>query len=228
MNRKIINIAALIALSATLTNCQSAEQKQAEQQVMNQYLKSSKSLESKTTTKDDDLYNLKGCPILLTLGKWRHREIPYSLGGGSAQERDQDWFDGRFVTSTGTGIYYGGREYKSYEIMKDKDWKLIYIGKWQYVPKLDQHVRLLGTQHKASISSPYEIMDETNKKIPEMPLKLIQRTHGGIELCEIKWVHKYGYNAVAETYRQIRPGFWNWLFRNKELIVTGRVVEAEE
>lgn len=50
-------------------------------------------------------------------------------------------------------------------------------------------------------------------------------------LCVVKWTAKYGYNAIAET-KKVYPkgvfGFFARIFRDYELVPTGKIIEAKE
>ena len=107
-------------------------------------------------------------------------------------------------------------------ILNKLDKNPIYLRFFQIISKQN-----INNFYNGAIRNYFESQDDKNQQIFEMPLKLIKPTSGD-ELCILKWHNKYGYNAIAETKRQIRPGFWNWLFRNHELIVTGKVIEVNE
>ena len=68
-------------------------------------------------------------------------------------------------------------DFKSYT--KEDRWKnrpLVYIGEWEHDEQLDKDIRLIKRQilSDGDIIPTYETMDEKNKDIPAMPLKLIR------------------------------------------------------
>lgn len=183
--------------------------------------------------KQMNLNDLSGCQILIEQGEWkltkygseRHNNISYLWTRNQTWKKQNNWESNRSVELD--------RTEKSYELLRNKSWSLVYVGKWQYIEKIGKKVRLIAQQYNnnaensASIHFEFESQDTKNQKIPEMPLKLIKPTYGD-ELCILKWHAKYGYNAIAETYKKLRPGFWAWLFRDYETVFTGKIVESKE
>ena len=184
-------------------------------------------------SKQKDMNDLSGCQILIEQGEWnltkygseRHNNINYLWTRSQTWRKQNNWESNRSVELD--------RTEKSYELLEAKEWSLVYAGKWEYVKKIDKNIRLIAQQHNdkskksGALHVEFESQDSQNQKIPAMPLQLIKPTYGD-ELCILKWHNKYGYNAIAETYRQLRQGFWAWLFRDYELVVTGKIVEIEE
>jgi hypothetical protein len=225
MKKKLIITLSVIA--ALIASC-SVRSSEAERRAVTKALQGST---SESLEKQMNVNDLSGCPILIEQGEWKTDKF----GTG----RSQTWLD-EMLTSTGISLDH--TEFKSYKVgeMADKnkkhshkDSRLIYVGPWKYVEKLGKQIRLVSMQdnrpEKTSgrVINFYESLDPQNQKIPAMPLKLIKPAYGN-EFCILKWHIKYGYNGIAETYRQLRPGFWNWLFRNHELVVTGKIIEAKE
>lgn len=224
MNKKLISKITTISLvSLLIASCTDSKQRsQTEAKVITNLLKTAS---SDPIEKQMDKDDLNGCPILI-------KNVWDGYGHKNGAGVDQTWLRGTWYSERGIGLD-SRPQYKSYVIQKSKISKLIYVGKWQRVEKIGKNIRLISAQFddpkekSGGIRNYYESMDEQNKKIPEMPLKLIKPTYGD-DICILKWHAKYGYNAIAENYRQLRPGFWNWLFRNHELIITGKIVEAKE
>lgn len=221
MTNKITKIFIFIVFSLITTNCQSSRADyNKEKQNVTKYLKSSS---SDSLSKQMDLNNLDRCPILIKQNPWTEDGVR------------QVWLDeARHIISKGIGLDVS--ESKSYEIMnhpKNKNWKLVYVGKWKDIEAINKKVRLIAMQYNVTKEKSgvmrvyYESLDDKNKNIPEMPLKLIKPTYGD-ELCTLKWHNKYGYNAIAENYRELKPGFWNWIFRKHDLVITGKIIEVKE
>lgn len=217
MKKFLVQIAVLSALFFSVEVSASAE---AETERAAHYLRTSS---KEPLTKQMDMNDLSGCPILIG-NVWDGYDSKNGAG------IDQIWLGVSWRSYSGISLD-SSPENKSYNIQKSSTDKLVYVGKWQYINKIGKNVRLISAQatddfYHGSMRNYFESMDDQNKKIPATPLKLIKPTHGD-ELCILKWHNKYGYNAIAENYRQLRPGFWNWLFRNHELVITGKVIDAE-
>ena len=78
---------------------------------------------------------------------------------------------------------------------------LIYIGKWKYIKKIDKNIRYVACQTD-KLYGYFEIMDNINKNIQYMPLKLKYPvkafTKDSEKINLIKWFDKYGYNAYVD------------------------------
>jgi hypothetical protein len=174
------------------------------------------------------------CPILYELGSWEYEVI---TGGGEYWRRSQNWFGpGSWTTGNGVGLYSDEKN-KSYSIIKDpkNPAVLIYIGPWQKVTltypthfweekkQIEVEIRMLATQHKNSIRSHFETKDEINAKIPEQKLVLLEPSNELIELCRIRWVSKFGYNAVADYYVNIFRAYLG----KSILAGSGKIIDSE-
>lgn len=109
------------------------------------------------------------------------------------------YFPDTNTTSCSGGGNVFQRDYKK-EYCIDKN-TLIYVGKWHYVKKMDKNIRYVACQTD-QLHGYFEVMDEKNKDIKYMPLKLKYPikpfTRESEELNIIKWFDRYGYNAYVD------------------------------
>ena len=233
MNRKLlIFITTAILINTSCNSAQSLKREKVEQKVVASYLSGSS---SNTLESQNDPNNLKGCPILIEQGDWRQTSsgkkiVTYTWGKRMVWLMANGWEIRRGVS---IDAYPEIKSYHFPSHPENKNSHLVYIGPWKHIEELQKNIRLIGYQGKnpnrksTGIRYDYESMDERNKKIPEMTLKLVQKTYDFDELCNIKWIAKYGYNAIAENTKELEPGFWPWLLRIRYTVLTGRIIDSE-
>lgn len=180
---------------------------------------------------DGDNSDLYECALLIKMGPWNKSEKWDSW----SRRVSLRWNDGITQTETGVGLYLNE---DSAKIQQDPQKKLIYIGKWRHVKKIGKDIRLIGYQiidkkryAYAEINHQFETRTPENEKIKEMKFTLAaipKNIHKQDSECAIKWYDKYGYNAIVETKRVWARGIWGKLMLKHELIVTGKVIQAEE
>jgi len=224
MNKKFMLIVILILNSITIYGANARDLKE-----VIPYLQKAN---EDSFSKQQDVNNFEGCAVLIEQGKYKES------GNTERGEWEQDgvhqvWLRGTsWLESRGISLDSSPKN-KSYEILKSKNDRLVYVGKWQYIDKLGKNIRLISMQdindfYNGAMRNYYESMDEQNKKIPEMPLKLFRPASGG-ELCIIKWHNKYGYNAIAETKKVYRGGvigIIDRIFQYYAIVPTGRIIDA--
>ncbi len=172
-----------------------------------------------------DKKGIETCPILTKLDKWK------KIG----ENHDYIWRrkysilsrSGHLVSSS--SIALDGRT-DTVKESQNKQKNLAYIGPWKYVKPIGKKVRLFSTQHISghNLYLQYESYSDQRAKIKERPLTLVKKQRRPRGECLTRWFDKFGNNAVAETHRQLIPGFWNWIFRNHELVITGKIIQVEE
>jgi hypothetical protein len=181
-----------------------------------------------------DFDDLTDCPVLIKMGRWEYSEIGQrSLKGKMIWTREQSWrYSTGMVNETGTSINYD----ENYAYPKDAH--IIYVGPWKDIHleygffwnkiKIDKKIRFTAIQKRNDVNvgylyASYEFMNDQNKLIPEQPIKLAKDLPAPDfeRFCAVKWVAKYGYNAVAETKsnNQLSSGYW---------IPTGNITQAKE
>lgn len=175
---------------------------------------------------ENDLNDLSGCPILFKMEEWKNSKY----GGSNPRyiwDRATSWFDGKLVRSGGYIIDFR-KEDSSLYVTKQPDLYPIYIGPWHFVSKLNKQIRFFAYQKKegGKIYSQYESMTEENKNIKEKSFSLSpisKYAPDNFNICTIKWIAKYGYNAVADLHEN--P--W-YPLSDKYLIGSGKIIEAKE
>lgn len=172
------------------------------------------------------------CPILYNLGRWEHK---YITGGGEYWAKRQAWIQGSWESDVWIGIDLDEKS-KSYSIINDShnSSSLIYIGPWQEViltyparfgeekKQIEVEIRLIATQKGSMIRSHYETKDDLNKDIPEQRFILLEPSDDLIELCKVKWVSRFGYNAVADY--KLNPFRF---FTGNVLTGSGKIIDSE-
>ena len=221
MNKKTISLLAVTFLISSLNSCVAGPNSENYKKEMNhiqKYLQ--KDTIEDATNKDSDVNDLSECPILIATGKWEYLE-KYRVW-----TREQSWrYDDGMVNETNTGA----REENTISpaIENPTKWQTIYLGPWKDVEltngpfwnrvKIKKKIRFSANQKKndenLDVYSGYEFMNEKNKNIPEYPFKFSGRIStnpfSSLNLCEVKWVAKYGYNAIFDRK-------------------TGKIIEAKE
>ena len=214
--RKKINTAILILILSTTISCSS---------------KRYEPIISKEEFNEvaDFLIDKKGietCPILIKLTKW---ETGYLQSGEQWWGRDYSILSrsGHLVSSSSIGL--DGRT-DTVQESQNKQKNLAYIGPWKYVKPIGKKIRFFATQHISghNLYLQYESYSSQRAKIKEKPLTLIKKKRRPRGECLTRWFNKFGHNAIAESHRQLIPGFWNWIFRNHETIITGKIIQVEE
>lgn len=181
---------------------------------------------------DGDNRELHGCSLPIAITEWSEDED----GTGWSRISSWRWNDGITQSEKFEGFPY---ESRSSKIKNDPQTTLIFIGKWYHLKKINKDIRLIGYQITdkkryayGQLRHQFEIRTKENERIKEMSflpvVKFPGYTHKGDSECAIKWYNKYGYNAIAETKRVWARGFWGKLMLKHELIVTGKVVYAQE
>lgn len=184
-----------------------------------------------------DNSDLIGCHILTELGKW---EIDEYKNGIKVWGRRQAWLSpyGNLETITGFSVdFYRGTstpqiqtETHLYKEKQKPSNRFVYIGPWKHIVKIDKEIRFFAYTGSGGgdLFYQYESRNSENEKIKEQPFSIVGVPPTQFGLCLVKWTSKHGYNAIAENHREIIPGFWNWIFRNHQLKITGKIIEAEE
>ena len=176
--------------------------------------------------------------VLVGLGEWEQKRT-YNK---SIWDRDVRWMNTRtgWTRETGVELDFDPSKESSPAILKSPNWQLISIGPWHYVPKIDKEIRFIAWQGKSAdgkkfirshIFFAFESKTEENKKIPAKPFKLSAPPSDDYQYSVAAWFSapdNQNYNLILENYRRLLPGFWNWIFRNHELIFTGNVIEDKE
>lgn len=186
--------------------------------------------------------DLRGCPILIKMGRWRYVEsMKRSEKGKMIWTRHQSWmyYNSTMVSETSTGI-------DDEDFIYPKDAVFIYVGPWKDIhleygwpwskTKLDKKIRFTAIQkkddvRKGYIYGSYEFMTPHNKAIPEQPITLYKDlpTPEFETFCEVKWTARFGYNAIAEA-KSKNPFSKNYLVPTGRIIdsETGEIIEAKE
>ena len=136
---------------------------------------------------------------------------------------------------------YGPNDTSSFASKNKKTHHILYIGPWQKTtlnhykksfPYTKSHseekqIRFFAYTGKngGRIFYQFESMNEENKKIKEQKLILpktgkLDGFNSHFDLCTIKWIDNFGYNAIAEV-KSKNPMSKNYL------VPTGRVIEIE-
>ena len=171
------------------------------------------------------------CPILYEMTKWEYGKRWNDWG------RRQNWYgkDG-WVTNSGLGLY-SKLKHNSHTIIHDESSAKIitYIGPWEETtltyprglfeaPKtITKEIRLIAYQNGSSLRSHYEFKNDLNKNIPEQKLVLLQPVDNLIDLCQVRWAAKHGYNKITNC--KLNPFRF---FSGKVLNCKEGMVEAEE
>lgn len=186
---------------------------------------------------EGDVDDLSGCPILFEVGKWE--------GDG----RNWSWLDKTIINSTGVSMdLLKYRGYKNLNtLLQDKSQYPIYIGPW--LPITLTHTTNFfpftktTTEQKqirffaytgiggGSIQYQYESQTSENKSIPEKKFSLPLKTKDGskaiapdrFSLCTVKWIAKFGYNAIADC----KKNPWFPFFSKEYLKCSGNIIDSE-
>jgi len=135
--------------------------------------------------------------ILVELGEWQYN----CYKSGCIRERKIELYNYETNILSSSWLNIHPTKKKSYECKKES---LVYVGKWQYVEKLDADIRLFACQKKVEgIYISFETKDEKSEKISPQPLKLNRPAKGGMSLEKervalVRWFDKYGYNAYFD------------------------------
>lgn len=232
--KKLITVTAILIL-LSIVNC-GAGSLEKDSDVLVPLLQGSSS--KSAANKQMDVNDLEGCQILISQ-KWDGYESKFGAGTDQTWLKGNGWLSERGISLDSAKIdksYKIGEMADKNERFSHQDSRLVYVGPWQYIKKIDRKIRLFSIQEndpkeKAGvIRNFYESLDPQNQKIPEMPLKLLKPAYGD-EFCILKWHIKYGYNAIAETkkvYREGVLGFFDRIFQVYIRVPTGKIIEAKE
>lgn len=153
------------------------------------------------------------CGILYKVGRWTSSE---TLDGREFWGRRRSWFgkDG-WIDESGDSFDFDPKSEKSYNIINNPKSAaaITYIGPWMKVnlssgflwnrQTKQVEIRMIATQNGKYIENHYESKDDLNKDIPEQRFILLESTNLLLPVCEIRWVSKFGYNAVADYHVNI-------------------------
>lgn len=160
--------------------------------------------------KNQDFDDLTGCPILVDMNRWAYSESKMRGRKGKMRwGRHQSWrYPDGIISETGTGI-------DDENFVRPKESSLIYVGPWKHITlkkgliwgdKIDKKIRFIAMQkkndvRKGYIYASYEFMTPYNQDILEQSITLAKDlpTPDFETFCEVKWVAKYGYNAIFDT-----------------------------
>lgn len=164
---------------------------------------------------ENDVNDLRGCQIEYELGQWRKSSAKHEAFKNT-WERSSASIDGTMISE---GNFYLGYKYDigSHEVLKDKSLHPAYIGPWQKTTLTrtegsffnrkkiteERQIRFFAYQKKEGgrIFYQYESMNEGNKNIPTRPFSLSPTgkiAPSKFNLCAVKWVAKFGYNAIYD------------------------------
>ena len=217
--RKLLLILTIILLP----NCKSQATEQRELQALQEIHNSVDKIDRKMGD-PHDANDLRGCPVLISLTTW---------GGVRAdfpKSRGYVWRDDSWESSRGNAI--DTLHYKIEDIANDnKKFHIVYVGPWKFVPKFNEKIRFIAFQQRGirEMDSIFYSESKTKIQLNEQPFNL-KKGNREFELptrdtlCEVKWIAKYGYNAVAEVKY---PGFFNKIFKLNP-VPTGKIIEAGE
>lgn len=185
---------------------------------------------------ENDVNDLEGCEYLSEIGNWENN-FPNDKERSKTWSRHQGWRKSAMYHGTGVGLDLPTQYFKNIKMaLSDKSLHPIYIGPWQYSPTLQKTIRFFAYYPKegGDIQYQYESQTEENKSIPQKAFSLSPTAKIAPDrfgLCVVKWTAKYGYNAIAET-KKVYPkgvfGFFARIFRDYELVPTGKIIEAKE
>ena len=203
---------ALFVIQTSLNNCfasPNSSSYQKEIKHMQDYYLSDQT-ERNESIKNQAFDDLRGCPILIKMGRWSYVEsMKRSEKGKMIWERSQSWmYPSGMISETDAGI-------NDEDHIRSKDSVLIYVGPWKDIhleygwpwnkTKIDRKIRRIASQkkndvHEGYIYGSYEFMTPHNQNIPEQPITLAKNlpTPEFETFCKVKWVAKYGYNAVFD------------------------------
>ena len=157
--------------------------------------------------KNQKVDDLSGCLILVDMGRWKYVESKVrSRKGKMIWERPQSWmFPDGMVSEKDAGI-----NDKDYVFPQDS--KAIYVGPWKPIElkygyfwnrqEVKNDIRYIAFQgiEKNQIYSGFEFKNEENELIPEQSLEFLAGSYPSFDrICEVKWIAKYGYNAILDT-----------------------------
>ena len=163
--------------------------------------------------------DLTGCMLLVDIRRWKLGEYKW---GKDDWTRHQSW---QYPNSTMVSEEHTGINDETYTYPKDTH--IVYIGPWkdinlEYGPfwnktKINRKIRFTATQKKSDLRTGYvyaryEFMTPLNKNIPEKQNISLAKELPAPEfksLCEVKWIAKFGYNAILDRK-------------------TGKIIEAKE
>ena len=172
----------------------------------------------------------------MELGTWENN-FPNDKERSKTWSRHQAWRSGTMYHGTGIGLDLPTKYFKNLTmVLSNNSIHPIYIGPWHHSQPIQKNIRFFAYYPKSGgdIQYQYESQTEENKSIPEKSFSLSPTAKiapDRFSLCVVKWTAKYGYNAIAET-KKVYPkgisGFFAWLFRDYELVPTGKIIEAKE
>ena len=200
----------------------------------------------KVVGNENNLNDLRGCPVLVEIGKWKKAKWE-----NNAWSVPQSWIDGTMYNGTGIGLDF--KNNLSNKILPNKLLYPIYIGPWHPITlsrtegsffskkeiKEQKTIRLFAYTGIGGGEAryQYESQTEENKNIPEKKFSLPSKTRDGspaippkrFDLCVVKWIAKFGYNAVAEV-KSTNTFSKNYLVPTGRIIdsETGKIIEAKE
>lgn len=184
---------------------------------------------------EGDVSDLMGCQVDYELGHWVISKALSNINwDGEVWSRSSASISpSGMISEGGISLDYNRKNSNSFFVTKQLNLHPIYIGPWHYSPTIQKSIRFFAYYPKegGNVSYQYESMTEKNKNIPEKTFSLSSTAKIAPDrfgLCVVKWVAKYGYNAIAETEKKFRYGFFGWLFRDYELVPTGKIIQAKE
>ena len=149
--------------------------------------------------KNQAIDNLKGCPILIDMGRWEF----------------DTWMEKNDWARHQSWMFSDGMVHEGYVSVFNNDYpknaKPIYIGPWKIIElkygyfwnrkEVKNEIRYIAFQgiEKDQIYSGFEFKNERNESIPEKPLEFLAGSYPSFDrICEVKWIAKYGYNAIYD------------------------------
>ncbi len=180
---------------------------------------------SKTAKEQDvrDVTDMKGCGYMKELDPWYKEKLS---NGIERWGRRSVWHEPSGITSYG-GFVVGYDEKKySYNLVKNSNYHIIYIGYWQYSKSIGKEIRFIAYTGRGGgdVNYQFESINDKNKLIPQKKFYLNPNLHDVTDkfgLCVVKWIANYGYNAISEV-KSRNP------FSKNYLVPTGKIIEAEE
>lgn len=189
--------------------------------------------------KEQDLYDVRdmnSCGIDFDLGKW---EKSKHLSG--TWKREVSSIKGHIISY---GEYL--LDYKPKKIDPSKSmipnssitfssspkYHIVYIGPWKYNSEIGNKIRFVSYQlidyknprrlnYHGTLYYFFESQNKGNEKIKEKEFSLLKNGRASkLDICTVKWVANYGYNAIAEVKSKFP-------FSKNYLKPTGRIIDVE-
>ncbi len=160
---------------------------------------------------ENDVDDLSGCPILIEIGKWKKNNAR------NIYERHAALVESSGIISSGYDYIDSNQNKFSTKIITNRSYRPVYIGPWHPITLThtegsffskkkiteEKQIRFFAYQKTEGgpIQYQYESMNDANKNIPAKPFGLSPSgkiAPDKFSLCAVKWVAKYGYNAVYD------------------------------